>query len=100
MREQFEILVNLAVVTNVVPYVLCILAVPTMMRMAGVAESRIKRSNYVFGAGVIYCLYAIYACGFDAMVGSAVAVSIGFVIYVLRKAWTTRKAHRLQQSID
>ena len=100
LREQFEILVNLAVVTNVVPYVLCILAVPTMMRMAGVAESRIKRSNYVFGAGVIYCLYAIYACGFDAMVGSAVAVSIGFVIYVLRKAWTTRKAHRLQQSID
>ena len=50
----------------------------TMMRMAGVAESRIKRSNYVFGAGVIYCLYAIYACGFDAMVGSAVAVSIRF----------------------
>lgn len=100
LREQFEILVNLAVVTNVVPYVLCILAVPTMMRMAGVAESRIKRSNYVFGAGVIYCLYAIYACGFDAMVGSAVAVSIGFVIYVLRKAWDTRRAHRLQQSID
>ena len=59
MREQFEILVNLAVVTNVVPYVLCILAVPTMMRMAGVAESRIKRSNYLFGAGVIYCLYAV-----------------------------------------
>ena len=100
LREQFEVLVNLAVVTNVVPYVLCILAVPTMMRMAGVAESRIKRFNYVFGAGVIYCLYAIYACGFDAMVGSAVAVSIGLVIYVLRKAWATRKAHRLQQSID
>ena len=34
------------------------------------------------------------------MVGSAVAVSIGLVIYVLRKAWATRKAHRLQQSID
>ena len=100
MREQFEILVNLAVVTNVVPYVLCILAVPTMMRMAGVAESRIKRSNYLFGIGVLYCLYAIYACGFDAMVGSAVAVSIGLVIYVLRKAWDTRRAHRLQQSID
>ncbi|MDU2117635.1 MAG: amino acid permease, partial [Veillonella sp.] len=100
LREQFEILVNLAVVTNVVPYVLCILAVPTMMRMAGVAESRIKRSNYLFGIGVLYCLYAIYACGFDAMVGSAVAVSIGLVIYVLRKAWDTRRAHRLQQSID
>jgi transporter, basic amino acid/polyamine antiporter (APA) family protein len=68
--------------------------------MAGVAESRIKRSNYVFGAGVIYCLYAVYACGVDAMLGSAVAVSIGLVIYVLRKAWATRKAHRLQESID
>ena len=80
LREQFEVLVNLAVVTNVVPYVLCILAVPTMMRMAGVAESRIKRSNYVFGVGVIYCLYAIYACGVDAMLGSAVVNNFLFCL--------------------
>ena len=76
----------------------------TRIRLIGLRvlllESRIKRSNYLFGIGVLYCLYAIYACGFDAMVGSAVAVSIGLVIYVLRKAWDTRRAHRLQQSID
>lgn len=100
LRGQFETLVNLAVVTNVVPYVLCIMAVPTMMRMAGLGESRIKNFNIVATLGVIYCLYAIYACGVEAMEGSAIAVSIGFVIYIVRKMITARRAHSLQQSID
>ena len=100
LRGQFETLVNLAVVTNVVPYVLCILAVPTMMRQFGLAESRIKNFNIVATLGVIYCIYAIYACGVDAMEGSAVAVFIGFVIYMIRKMTTARRTHNLQQSID
>ncbi|WP_251423809.1 putrescine-ornithine antiporter [Veillonella agrestimuris] len=100
LRQQFETLVNLAVVTNVVPYVLCILAVPTMMRQSGLAKSRIKNFNIVAALGVIYCIYAIYACGVEAMEGSAVAVSIGLIIYMVRKLVTARRAHNLQQSMD
>lgn len=100
LRQQFETLVNLAVVTNVVPYVLCILAVPTMMRQSGLSESRIKDFNVVAALGVIYCVYAIYACGVEAMEGSAIAVSIGLVIYMLRKLLADRRGHNLQESID
>ena len=100
LRGQFETLVNLAVVTNVVPYILCILAVPTMMQMSGVAERRIERFYIVAGIGVVYCAYAVYACGVEAMVGSTVAVVIGMCIYVVRKGWLAYRAQRLQQSID
>lgn len=76
-------LVNLAVVTNVVPYILCIIAVPTMMHMSGLEKRRIDRFYFVAVAGVLYCLYAVYACGVDAMLGSAVAVTIGICIYMI-----------------
>ncbi|MCF0157945.1 putrescine-ornithine antiporter [Veillonella caviae] len=100
LREQFEMLVNLAVVTNVVPYILCTLAVPVMMRQSGLSESRIKNFNIIAVFGVMYCIYAIYACGVDAIVGGVVALAIGFVIYIVRKAMIARRAHNLQQSID
>ena len=100
LREQFEMLVNLAVVTNVVPYILCTLAVPVMMRQSGLSESRIKNFNIIAAFGVMYCIYAIYASGVDAIVGGVVALAIGFVIYVVRKAMIARRAHNLQQSID
>ncbi|MDY5409428.1 MAG: putrescine-ornithine antiporter, partial [Veillonella caviae] len=98
--EQFEMLVNLAVVTNVVPYILCTLAVPVMMRQSGLSESRIKNFNIIAVFGVMYCIYAIYACGVDAIVGGVVALAIGFVIYIVRKVMIARRAHNLQQSID
>lgn len=100
LREQFEMLVNLAVVTNVVPYILCTLAVPVMMRQSGLSESRIKNFNIIAVFGIMYCIYAIYACGVDAIVGGVVALAIGFVIYIVRKAMIARRAHNLQQSID
>ncbi|ETS92781.1 MULTISPECIES: putrescine-ornithine antiporter [Veillonella] len=100
LRQQFENLVNLAVVTNVFPYVLCILAVTTMMRQEGAAEVKVKRFAPVAMFGVAYCLYAIYACGVDAMMGSAIAIGIGFVTYMVRKAWLHRRQVGLQQSID
>lgn len=100
LRDQFQTLVNLAVVTNVVPYILCILAVPTMMHMSGLEKRRIYRFYFVAVAGVLYCSYAVYACGVDAMLGSAVAVTIGICIYMIRKGWLAYRAQRFQQSID
>ena len=71
-----------------------------MMHMSGLEKRRIERFYIVAGAGVLYCVYAVYACGFDAMFGSAVAVAIGIGIYMIRKGWLAYRAQRFQQSID
>ena len=63
-------------------------------------KRRIDRFYFVAVAGVLYCLYAVYACGVDAMLGSAVAVTIGICIYMIRKGWVAYRAQRFQQSID
>jgi putrescine-ornithine antiporter len=68
--------------------------------MSGVAERRIERFYIVAGIGVVYCAYAVYACGIEAMVGSTVAVVIGMCIHAVRKGWLAYRAQRLQQSID
>src|SRR5438094_5549314 len=40
LNDQFSALVNLAVVTNVIPYLIALSALPAMMRMAGVRETK------------------------------------------------------------
>lgn len=101
LREQFENLVNLAVVTNVVPYILVTLAVPVMMERANVSKSYINRFRVIGILGVLYCVYAIYSSGESAIVGGAFALLIGLGICAVRKIIAVRRAQReLQQSTD
>ena len=101
LREQFENLVNLAVVTNVVPYILVTLSVPVMMERSNVSKSHINRFRVIGILGVLYCVYAIYSCGESAIVGGACALLIGLGICAVRKIIAVRRAQReLQQSID
>lgn len=83
LYRQFENLVNLAVCSNVVPYILSCLAVPRLFREEGASLGRIKRTIPLLLIALIYCAYAIYATGPIAMVGSAVAISIGICIYLV-----------------
>lgn len=101
LREQFENLVNLAVVTNVVPYILVTLSVPVMMERSNVSKSHINRFRVIGILGVLYCVYAIYSCGESAIVGGAFALLIGLGICAVRKIIAVRRAQReLQQSTD
>ena len=56
-----------------------------MMHMSGLEKRRIDRFYFVAVAGVLYCSYTVYACGVDAMLGSAVAVTSAFAFYMIRK---------------
>src|SRR3954465_14755939 len=51
LGEQFNALVNLAVVTNVVPYVIALSALPLMLQAAGVAEAKHRRTVAVTTVG-------------------------------------------------
>ena len=58
LSEQFAALVNLAVVTNVVPYIIALSALFVMMRDAKVEPGVFKRNAVV---AVIAMLYSVYA---------------------------------------
>jgi putrescine:ornithine antiporter len=81
LSEQFSALVNLAVVTNVVPYIISLSALIVMMKKAGVADSLYKRNVVLSVFATLYSTYAIYASGKDAVLGGMIIVAITYIIY-------------------
>ena len=81
LSDQFSTLVNLAVVTNVVPYIIALSALPVMMQAAGVVNPRYRRNMFVMLIALVYSVFAIYASGKDAVFGGMVAWGIGLVIW-------------------
>ena len=81
LSEQFSALVNLAVVTNVIPYIIALSALIVMMQKAGVTASTYDRNVGVAVVAMLYSVYAIYASGADAVLGGTVVMGLGFVIY-------------------
>ena len=81
LNEQFSVLVNLAVVTNVVPYIIALSALPVMMQYAGVRGRSNTITTSVALVGMAYSVYAIYASGKDAVFGGMLAWGIGLVIW-------------------
>jgi putrescine:ornithine antiporter len=81
LNEQFSALVNLAVVTNVLPYILALSGLMVMMRNAGVGEKVYRRNTIVAMVAMVYSIYAIFASGKDAVLGAMIVMGIGLVIY-------------------
>ena len=81
LSEQFGALVSLAVVTNVVPYIIALSALFVMMRNAGVIDSVYRRNGIVTLVAMLYSVYAIYASGQEAVLGGMIVMAAGFVIY-------------------
>jgi putrescine:ornithine antiporter len=81
LNEQFSVLVNLAVVTNVVPYVLALSGLMVMMQNAGVSRKTYQRNTLVAVVAMIYSVYAIFASGKDAVLGGMIVMGIGYMIY-------------------
>jgi putrescine:ornithine antiporter len=81
LSEQFGVLVNLAVVTNVVPYIIALSALPLMMKTAGIDEAKYRKNVAVALVAMLYSVYAIYASGKDAVLGGAIVWGIGYLIW-------------------
>jgi putrescine:ornithine antiporter len=81
LSEQFSSLVNLAVVTNVIPYIISLSALVFMMKKAGVTESVYKRNILISVLATLYSTYAIYASGTDAVLGGMIIVALTYIIY-------------------
>jgi putrescine:ornithine antiporter len=81
LSEQFGVLVTLAVVTNVLPYIIALSALMVMMRSAGVPEGRFRLNTAIATVGMLYSVFAIYASGKDAVLGGMIVTGIAFVIW-------------------
>src|SRR5437773_8541233 len=81
LSEQFGVLVNLAVVTNVIPYIIALSALPAMMQMAHVGDTKYRRNVIVALIAMIYSVYVIYASGKDAVFGGMLVAGVGWVIW-------------------
>ena len=80
LNEQFEILVNLATITNLVPYILSMAAVKIIMVCAGKGDE-LGLPMFASTMGTIYSLYVCYACGFDACTYGALVAFAGWQFY-------------------
>ena len=83
LSEQFAVLVNLAVVTNVVPYIISLSALPVMMQAAGVVGRKYRTTMAILMVALAYSVYAIFASGKDAVFGGMIAWGVGLVIWGL-----------------
>jgi len=81
LSEQFSVLVNLAVVTNVVPYVIALSSLMVMMQAAGVGEAVYRRNVAIALVAMLYSVYAIYASGKDAVLGGMLVTGLTFLIW-------------------
>ncbi|MCP1511530.1 amino acid transporter [Pseudomonas rhodesiae] len=74
---QFSKLVSLAVVTNLAPYVTALTGLMVMMHKEAVQV----RNTLAVLVATAYSLYAIHACGAEAVFGAMLVLAFGYVLY-------------------
>jgi putrescine:ornithine antiporter len=81
LSEQFSALVNLAVVTNVIPYIVSLSALMVMMKAAEVGEGVWRRNIVIAVIAMAYSVFALYASGKDAVMGGVLVLGIAYIIW-------------------
>jgi putrescine:ornithine antiporter len=81
LSEQFSALVSLAVVTNVVPYIIALSALMVMMQAAAVDQQKYRLNVAVVLVAMLYSTYAIYASGYEAVMGGMLVTAIAFIVW-------------------
>ncbi|UVL01133.1 putrescine-ornithine antiporter [Pseudomonas sp. B21-048] len=78
---QFSKLVNLAAVTNLIPYITALTGLLVIMYKAAVSPAIYSRNVVVLIIAMAYSLYALYACGKDAVMGGTLVLAFGYLLY-------------------
>ena len=81
LSEQFGVLVNLAVVTNVIPYIVALSALMLMMKAGNAPQGTYRRNVVIVLVAMLYSVYALYASGTTAVMGGMVVLGITYVIW-------------------
>lgn len=81
VSEQFGKLVNLAAVTNLIPYVTALSGLLVIMYKAQVPLEVFRRNSLILLIGMLYCFYALYASGLEAVFGAALVMIAGYLLF-------------------
>jgi putrescine:ornithine antiporter len=81
LSEQFSALVNLAVVTNVIPYVVALSALIVMMKGAKITGGTYTLTVVVALIAMGYSVFALYASGMEAVMGGMLVLGIAYIIW-------------------
>lgn len=81
LSKQFDILVNLAVVTNLVPYILSMAALVTMQKVSNVPASKALATNIIALIAAAYSYLALYSSGEQALMLGGVATIFGYTLF-------------------
>jgi putrescine:ornithine antiporter len=81
LSEQFSALVNLAVVTNVIPYIVSLSALFVMMKAQKVEEGVWRRNVAIALVAMLYSVFALYASGKDAVMGGVLVLGVTYIIW-------------------
>jgi putrescine:ornithine antiporter len=81
LAKQFNVLVNLAVVTNVIPYLLSMASVNTIMKSENVPTPKVKKTTMIALIASIYSLYALYSSGLEPMFYGSIVTFAGWTLY-------------------
>lgn len=81
LSKQFNILVNLAVVTNLVPYILSMAALMTLQKVSNVPAGKALVTNIIAWVAAAYSYLALYSSGEQAMMLGGVATLFGCTLF-------------------
>lgn len=81
LAKQFNVLVNLAVVTNVIPYLLSMASVNTILKSENVPDQKIKKTTFIALIASAYSLYALYSSGLEPMFYGSIVTFAGWTLY-------------------
>jgi putrescine:ornithine antiporter len=81
LAKQFDTLVNLAVVTNLVPYILSMATLMTLQKVSNVPPDKALITNIVAWIAAAYSYLALYSSGEQALMLGGVATIIGYTLF-------------------
>ena len=81
LSEQFSALVNLAVVTNVIPYVVALSSLVIMMKRAKVPQGKYRFDVVIAVVAMGYSVFALYASGMEAVMGGMLVLGIAYIVW-------------------
>ena len=81
LARQFDTLVNLAVVTNLVPYILSMATLMTLQKVSNVPPNKALITNIVAGVATAYSYLALYSSGAQAVMLGGVAIIVGYTLF-------------------
>ncbi len=79
--KQFNVLLNLAVFINMVPYILSLTGLEVILRNNKVKDNEYKIGAAVGTVAVVYSIYGVYACGQSAVFWGSILTLFGYIFY-------------------